>query len=268
MRFSVTSALLALPVLASAEVPEYQAQFQNYLGKFKSYIPSHSKTDPVGAAEAKIGSMKMDVLTLNNWRETLYADVKPGATTPEEYWVFVTGGNKTCFGMFLRLQAHVTATRLRRPSTRRPASSLFCLMPPHTGYLNCEHEPVLCNSWSVPTGTVWIFEMLPEPAPIDIWVKRFNLTTTTSDDIVARHSEGYKKTFALHEGTFHPFNGWWAQNHLSLPVGYVLWFFNVVPSWLLMLVLSFVSRSMMSNRMAGQQGGAPRPAATGQAVPR
>lgn len=123
----------------------------------------------------------------------------------------------------------------------------FALLPnaPHTGYLNCEHEPVLCNSWSVPTGTVWIFEMLPEPAPIDIWVKRFNLTTTTSDDIVARHSEGYKKTFALHEGTFHPFNGWWAQNHLSLPVGYVLWFFNVVPSWLLMLVLSFVSRSMM-----------------------
>ncbi|KAK8026117.1 hypothetical protein PG990_003940 [Apiospora arundinis] len=240
MRFSVTSALLALPVLASAEVPEYQAQFQNYLGKFKSYIPSHSKTDPVGAAEAKIGSMKMDVLTLNNWRETLYADVKPGATTPEEYWVFVTGGNKTCFGHCDKIEKAFNET----------------------------HEPVLCNSWSVPTGTVWIFEMLPEPAPIDIWVKRFNLTTTTSDDIVARHSEGYKKTFALHEGTFHPFNGWWAQNHLSLPVGYVLWFFNVVPSWLLMLVLSFVSRSMMSNRMAGQQGGAPRPAATGQAVPR
>ncbi|KAK6824697.1 hypothetical protein PG987_012191 [Apiospora arundinis] len=249
MRFSVTSALLALPVLASAEVPEYQAQFQNYLGKFKSYIPSHSKTDPVGAAEAKIGSMKMDVLTLNNWRETLYADVKPGATTPEEYWVFVTGGNKTCFGHCDKIEKAFNET-----------AGKFALLP--------NHEPVLCNSWSVPTGTVWIFEMLPEPAPIDIWVKRFNLTTTTSDDIVARHSEGYKKTFALHEGTFHPFNGWWAQNHLSLPVGYVLWFFNVVPSWLLMLVLSFVSRSMMSNRMAGQQGGAPRPAATGQAVPR
>ncbi|KAK8107326.1 uncharacterized protein PG998_009339 [Apiospora kogelbergensis] len=259
MRFSMTSAVLALPLLASAEVPEYQAQFQNYLGKFKSYIPSHSKTDPVGAAEAKIGSMKMDVLTLNNWRENLYADVKPGSTTPEEYWVFVTGGNKTCFGHCDKIEKAFNET-----------AGKFALLPnaPHTGYLNCEHEPVLCNAWSVPTGTIWVFEMLPEPAPIDIWVKRFNLTTTTSDDIVARHSEGYKKTFALHEGTFHPFNGWWAQNNLSLPVGYVLWFFNVVPSWLLMLVLSFVSRSMMSNRMAGQQGGAPRPAATGQAVPR
>ncbi|KAK8086543.1 peptidyl-trna hydrolase protein [Apiospora phragmitis] len=237
MRFSVTSAaLLALPALASAEVPEYQAQFQQYLGKFKSYIPSHSKTDPVHAAEAK-----------------------PGSTTPEEYWVFVTGGNKTCFGHCGKIEQAFNET-----------AGKFALLPdaPHTGYLNCEHEPVLCNSWSVPTGTVWVFEMLPEPAPIDIWVKRFNLTTTTSDDIVARHAEGYKKTFQLHEGTFHPFNGWWAQNHLSLPVGYVLWFFNVVPSWLLMLVLSFVSRSMMSNRMAGQQGGAPRPAATGQAVPR
>ncbi|KAK7948707.1 uncharacterized protein PG986_009593 [Apiospora aurea] len=237
MRFSVTSAaLLALPALASAEVPEYQAQFQHYLGKMQSYIPSHSKTDPVHAAEAKLGSMKMDVLTLNNWRETLYADVKPGSTTPEEYWVFVTGGNKTCFGHCEKVEQAFNET-----------AGAFALLPnpPHTGYLNCEQEPVLCNAWSVPTGTVWVFEMLPEPAPIDIWVKRFNLTTTTSEDIIARHAEGYKKTFQLHEGTFHPFNGWWAQNHLSLPVGYVLWFFNVVPSWLLMLTLSFVSRSMM-----------------------
>ncbi|KAK8038749.1 hypothetical protein PG993_007160 [Apiospora rasikravindrae] len=237
MRFSMTSAaLLALPALASAEVPEYQAQFQQVLGKIQSYIPSHSKTDPVHAAEAKLGSMKMDVLTLNNWRETLYADVKPGSTTPEEYWVFVTGGNKTCFGHCEKIEQAFNET-----------AGAFALLPnpPHTGYLNCEQEPVLCNSWSVPTGTVWVFEMLPEPAPIDIWVKRFNLTTTTSEDIIARHAEGYKKTFKLHEGTFHPFNGWWAQNHLSLPVGYVLWFFNVVPSWLLMLTLSFVSRSMM-----------------------
>ncbi|KAK8094050.1 hypothetical protein PG997_000735 [Apiospora hydei] len=260
MRFSVTSAaLLALPALASAEVPEYQAQFQHYLGKMQSYIPSHSKTDPVHAAEAKLGSMKMDVLTLNNWRETLYADVKPGSTTPRS-----TGFSSR---VETRL-ASAIARRSSKPSTKRLAPSLSLPNPPHTGYLNCEQEPVLCNTWSVPTGTVWVFEMLPEPAPIDIWVKRFNLTTTTSEDIIARHAEGYKKTFQLHEGTFHPFNGWWAQNHLSLPVGYVLWFFNVVPSWLLMLTLSFVSRSMMSNRMAGQQGGGPRPAATGQAVRR
>jgi hypothetical protein len=103
MRFSVAaSALLGLPLLASAQdVPQYQAQFQNYLDKFMAYvpnIPNPSKADPIGAAEAKAGSLKMDVISLDNWRDVLYAHVTPQTTTPEETWLFITGGNKTCFG--------------------------------------------------------------------------------------------------------------------------------------------------------------------------
>lgn len=101
MRLSTQSVLLALPLLgAAAEGPfdQYKAQFQNFMDNFGSYIPNPNKHDPVHAAEAKAGSMKMNVLTLDNWRETLYSPVKQGAATPEEWWVFITGGNKTCFG--------------------------------------------------------------------------------------------------------------------------------------------------------------------------
>lgn len=116
MRFSSAAALIGLPLFAAADVPEYQAQFQNILGpyieqaqpyidqakpyfdKAKSYVPNPNKHDPVGAAEAKAGSLNLDILTINNWNDTLFGPVTPETTTPVEWWVLFTGGNKTCFG--------------------------------------------------------------------------------------------------------------------------------------------------------------------------
>lgn len=98
----LTSAFLALPLLASAaEGPfeQYKAQFQNFLGSFGSYLPNPAKENPVKAAEAKAGSLNLNTLTLQNWKDTLYSHVKPAATKPDEWWVLVTGGNKSCFGM-------------------------------------------------------------------------------------------------------------------------------------------------------------------------
>jgi hypothetical protein len=111
--------------------------------------------------------------------------------------------------------------------------------------LNCEEQPVLCNAWSAPTSSLWVFEMLPAPAPIEIWAKRLNYTTTTSEDIVTLQKEGVKDKAKLHDGMFHPFNGWFAQNGLSIPVGYVLYVFNLIPSWAFMIGVSMLSRSMM-----------------------
>jgi hypothetical protein len=105
MRFHSTSALLALPLLVAADVPEYQAQFQQYLGQaqdyfqnFASKIPLPNKYDAAAAAAAKASAHKIDVLGLHNWKDTLYGPVAPGSIIPEEWWVLITGGNKTCFG--------------------------------------------------------------------------------------------------------------------------------------------------------------------------
>lgn len=98
MRFFSTVAAV-LPALAAAQdFQQYQAQFQNFLGQMGSYIPSPARHNPVAAAEAKVGSMKMHVLTLDNWKETLYEPVTPGAIKPVEWWVLTTGRNKTCLG--------------------------------------------------------------------------------------------------------------------------------------------------------------------------
>jgi hypothetical protein len=105
MHFSTVSTLLALPILAVADTPEYKAQFQQYLGQAQGYfeqlsskIPSPNRYDPVAAAESKAGSTKIDVIGLHNWKDVLYDPVASGSTTPEEWWVLITGGNKTCFG--------------------------------------------------------------------------------------------------------------------------------------------------------------------------
>ncbi|KAI1076417.1 hypothetical protein F5B20DRAFT_572857 [Whalleya microplaca] len=265
MRFATASALLSLPLLAVAEEPQYQAQFQNYLGQAQSLldtitskIPHPHRHDPVAAAEAKAGELNIDILTLGNWKDTLYGPVKPESTTPEEWWVLITGGNKTCFGHCGKIEAAFNET-----------AGKFAVTPgsPHTALLNCENQPVLCNAWSAPVGAIWLFEVLPAPAPVDIWTKRLNLTTTTADDILELQKEGFKSKAKLHDGFFHPFNGPLAKNGLSTPVGYILWAFNILPSWAFMILVSILSRTMMSNRM-NQTNAGPRPAATGQAAPR
>jgi hypothetical protein len=116
---------------------------------------------------------------------------------------------------------------------------------PHMALLNCDNQPVLCNAWSAPVGSLWIFEMLPEPSPINIFTKRLNLTTTTSDDLVQLQKDGYKTVAREHDGLFHPFKGPLARNGLSIPAGWVLWGFGLLPSWAFMIMISLASRRMM-----------------------
>ncbi|KAI0878775.1 hypothetical protein GGS24DRAFT_341507 [Hypoxylon argillaceum] len=262
MRFNSASALLALPLLAAADTPDYQAQFQEYLGqaqghfeKLASKIPSPNKYDPITAAAAKDGPTNMHTIALHNWKDILYEPVTPGSTTPEEWWVLMTGGNKTCFGHCGKVDA-----AFNEAAGKFAAES----GSPHMAFLNCDDQPVLCNAWSAPVGTLWIFEMLPEPSPISIFAKRLNLTTVTSDDLVQLQKSGYKTVAKEHDGLFHPFNGPLAQNGLSIPVGYLLWAFGLLPSWAFMILVSLFSRRMMTSRMEGQmQGGR-----GGQAAPR
>ncbi len=114
MRFS-TTAILALPLLAApAEGPfeQYKAQFQDFLSSFGVKIPGVADKEPAAAtpaaepkAKSSKGSVKskeISTLTLETWNSTLFAPVKPGATTPEEWWLLMSGRNKTCFGKSLR----------------------------------------------------------------------------------------------------------------------------------------------------------------------
>jgi hypothetical protein len=131
MRFSTSAALLALPLLTVAEGPfeQYKAQFQNFLGSFGAKPAAVAAKDAVkdaagaaagaatgaaaAAAHAATGThpvQAVEVLTLGNWKDTLYSNVQPGQTTPDEWWVLVTGRNKTCFGRLPRQNTQVVST--------------------------------------------------------------------------------------------------------------------------------------------------------------
>jgi hypothetical protein len=99
MRFFATL-VAALPALAAAQdFQQYKAQFQDILGNLGSYVPNPAKHDPIAALEAKTGSLRLHTLTLDNWRETIYEPVlAPKAKIPQEWWVLISGRNKTCFG--------------------------------------------------------------------------------------------------------------------------------------------------------------------------
>lgn len=243
MRFS-TALVAALPVFANAQdtdaFGQYKAQFQNFMGNMGSYIPNPGRHDPIAAAEAKAGSMKLNILTLENWKDTLYGPVSEGQTTPEDWWVLTTGGNKTCFGHCGNVEQAFNETAAK-----------FALQPnaPHMALLNCEDQPILCNVWSAGVGWLWNFEMLPPPAEINIYKKRLNLTTVTSDELVSL--QGKKDQFKVEDSIWHPFNGKLAELGVSVPFAYFLWIFNLLPSWAFMLIISFFSRSMMSRRMEG-----------------
>ncbi|KAF7558776.1 hypothetical protein G7046_g5380 [Stylonectria norvegica] len=259
MRFSASTIVAALPALASAQdFEQYKAQFQKVVGDFGSYIPNLGRHDAAAALESKLGPNKLSVLTLENWQKTLYEPVAPDATTPEEWWVLVSGGPKTCFGHCEVVEKAFNETAAK-----------FATDPdtPHMAYLNCDDQPILCNSWSTATANLYIFEMLPPPAPVDIYRKRLNLTTTTSDDLVALQASGSKETFALLDSWFHPINGKAAELGVAVPFGYVMWAFGLVPNWLFMLIVSFGSRTLMSNRMAPPAAGRPAPGAPAAARP-
>lgn len=107
MRFATSSVLLALPLLGAADSFFERAQEKLQIW-VNSLSPPGSNTPGGGAVPAsaktktKSNAKSMEVLTFKNWNETLHSVVKPGATTPEEWWVLITGGNKTCFGTWPR----------------------------------------------------------------------------------------------------------------------------------------------------------------------
>ncbi|OAA60945.1 peptidyl-tRNA hydrolase [Niveomyces insectorum RCEF 264] len=274
MRFSTTSALLALPLLGAAAEDgglfgQYRAQFQNFLGSMGvGAFEQQPAAEPASAGGSTAGGAggatapgagsqlrPTQALTLNNWKNTLYQPVQPGATEPEEWWVLITGRNKTCFGHCGTIEKAFGGAAPKLASIPNG---------PHTGVINCDDQPVLCNSWSASPGYLYVFEMLPKPAKTDIFVKRLNLTTTTPETIYDLYESGSKENFHKLDGNFHPLDGTLATNGLAVPIGYVLWFFNVVPNWLFMILVSFLSRSMMSRRMAPPGGAAGRPAAGAQ----
>jgi hypothetical protein len=121
---------------------------------------------------------------------------------------------------------------------------------PKFAVIDCDDQPVLCNSWNVGPPSIYFFN-IPKPladqsAPAPTaryFPMRRNATSNEALKKLVIDKE-YEKT-EPYEGHWHPFTGTLQQYGLAVPVGYVLWGFNKMPSWLPMILISFLSRSFM-----------------------
>lgn len=98
MRFSSTL-LLALPVLAVAEeqVP-LGDKLKGWWNKVTSAVPVPTAPSPIQAGAAKVAEKVQHELTPENWKDVLTLDPTASTPTTQEWMVFITGGNTTCFG--------------------------------------------------------------------------------------------------------------------------------------------------------------------------
>ena len=240
MRLATSLLLLPSLVLAQEQKP-LVANLQSWFQKAKSYIPTPISS-PLDSGAAEVASRSVVEITTNNWRSTLTPSASLSSSDgPENWMVFVTGGNKSCAGTCGEVEA-----------AWNKSAAILAADPkgPKLGVIDCDKYGVLCTTWFTGPPVVWYFQ-LPIPAAdqskpaTPAYIVRLNSTTTTTQDIVNIHTKRTYEENQPVEGAFHPFDGWLAQYQLNTALGYVLFVFSKVPSWSVMLVISFITRSMM-----------------------
>jgi len=227
-----------------------------------SAVPAASNIHPVDAAHSaaakaagKVADIKVANLTLENWESVLQASPEAKVKGPEEWMVFVTGGNATCYGMC------ENATRAWNESLPILAASPTA---PKLAFVDCDAQQILCNHWAIGPPTIYHM-LLPAPMPdqskpaTTVRSIGLNRTSVTASDIYTLHTKNRYLEYPPYEGAFHPFNGWLKTTGAIVPLAYVMWALAKMPSWLPMIGVSFLSRSFMGRR--AQPGVAARPAA-------
>jgi len=93
MRFtSSLVALLPAVALAQEQIP-LADRVQGWFNKAKAMIPTAVPAEPMVKLAEKVSEKRVTPVTLDNWQSIL----EP-ASDAQDWYIFVTGGNKTCFG--------------------------------------------------------------------------------------------------------------------------------------------------------------------------
>lgn len=125
------------------------------------------------------------------------------------------------------------------------------LTSPSLGRLDCDQENILCSTWSTGPAAVWhvqrpvIAEAGQEKPPTPIHMVHVNVTTVTPQDIYNIHAKKTWENARLYEGAWHPMDGWLAKYKLNFIGGCIVYGLGLVPNWVMMIGISFLSRTMM-----------------------
>ena len=160
-----SSVLLALPALSTAQqfpfLDPYIEQVKGFFAQASSTVSSSvssvapssfSVPNPVASGAAKYADLKVERLTLDNHKSLFQQRTTAGI---EEWMIFVTGGNGTCFG----LCGH--AETAWNESVALVAASPN---PPRLAMVDCDADGVLCSAWALSPPAVLHF-LLPQPLP-------------------------------------------------------------------------------------------------------
>lgn len=112
-----SSLLLLAPILSSlvtADQVPFVGKATEWLDKAKSFLPNQG---PVEAGAAYVSERRVERINIRNWQRKL----APKLDTEEEWLIFVTGGNKSCFGRCGHAEATWNVSLSRLP----PASAML-----------------------------------------------------------------------------------------------------------------------------------------------
>ena len=243
------SLVLALPALTAAQDIQKPLieQATSWIQSLRGYIPTSVPSvvpsaikSPIASTASKISALKITPLTISNYEAELTPDPN-SPQSPQEWMVFVSGGNRTCGGYCDRLEREFnkTATLLAADPTA-----------PRLAYVNCDREGALCSTWMAKPPTIWHVQrpvaQADQSTPAStIYINYFNVTHSTAGDMVALHTGKKYQEGILYEGWFDPFDGQLAKLGVNKAIGYVLYGIGMVPSWAFMIVVSMVSRTIM-----------------------
>lgn len=121
---------------------------------------------------------------------------------------------------------------------------------PNLGYVNCEDNQVLCGAWSAGAPSVWVFEVPQaqvgeERRPTSLHIVNLNSTTVTSERIFEIYSGKHYQKLQAYEGFLHPTDSFLARTNLNVAMGYAIYGLGMIPNWLFMIGISFLSRTLM-----------------------
>jgi len=211
------------------------------------------KSDPPAKMPLHVIPLNMTLTTIDDIVSIPSASKSRYLQYDEEEWVvYVTGGNKSCFGRCAEVDLTWNeSVPLLAAMQKRSGSPKLRI-----GQIDCEKESVLCTGWAATMPSVYHFSVPKKSDPqekVPLHVVPLNMTLTTVDDIVSIPTASKSRYLQYEEytGMLHPFDGWVAQFGLLKPFGYFMWGVGNVPSWAMMLIISFVSRNIMSRRMTG-----------------
>jgi len=259
MRYS--SALLALPALSLAQeqVP-FADKIRGWFNKAQEFIPTSVPSiipETVDAGASKVAQQYVHSLNLTNWKNIIKPSADAQKAGPDEWLIFLTGGNQTCYG----LCGNVTQEWNKSVALLEATAS-----PPKLAIIDCEKEQVFCNSWvASPPSVVHI--LLPKPLAdqskpeTTVRFIPLNQSNTTASDIAELHTKSKYLDTKPYTGLWHPFDGILAVSGANIPIAYITWGLAKLPSWLPMIVISVLSRKFLGRGGAQARPAAPAPAA-------